>query len=117
MSTNSSQIIQENMSCYRFHTSATFSIKIRDSNLNLLYYSSINEHGFREISICDNPGLIIRKNEGKFGSHFITLLEFTNSDAVKNSWFRKTILEMIQKLKDFPEHFEGKLDKQVDKLV
>jgi hypothetical protein len=105
MSTNFSQNIPENISSYRFHTSANFSIKIRDSNLNLLYYSSINEYGFREISSCDNPGLIIRKKEGKFGSHFITLLEFTNSNAVKNSWFRKTILEMVEKLKDFPKYF------------
>ncbi len=100
-STKFCQIIPEGMSFHRFYAEAKFSIKIRDSNNKLLYHSSINKHGFREISNCDNSDLIIRKKEGKLGSHFITLLEFTNSNTVKNNWSRKLILQIFDKIKVF----------------
>jgi hypothetical protein len=66
-SKNFSQIIPVGMSFYRFNAEAKFSIKFRDSNYKLLYHSSINKHGFSEISSCDNSALIISKKEGKFG--------------------------------------------------
>jgi hypothetical protein len=116
-STNFSQIIPEGMSFHRFYAEAKFSIEIRDSNYKLLYHSSINKHGFREIMNCDNSTLIIRKKEGKYGSHFITSLEFTNSNAVKNDWFRKLILKIFDKIKVFPKYLEKKLDKEIDKFV
>jgi hypothetical protein len=116
-STNFSQIVPEGMSFYRFYAEAKFSFKIRDSNNKLLYHSSINKHGFREISNCDNSALIIRKKEGKFGSYFITSLEFTNSNAVKNDWFRKLILKIFDKIKALPKYLEEKLDKEIDKFV
>jgi hypothetical protein len=95
-STNFSQVIPEGMSFYRFNAEAKFLIKIRDSNYKLLYHSSINKHGFRESSNCDNSALIIMKKEGKFGSQFITFLEFTNSNTVKNNWFRKLVLKIFR---------------------
>jgi len=116
-STNFSQVIPEGMSFYRFYAEAKFSIKIRDSNYILLYHLSINKHGFREISSCDNSALIIRRKEGIFGSHFITFLEFTNSNTVKNNWFRKLILKIFDKIKVFPKYLEEKFNKEFDKFV
>ncbi len=64
-SKNFSQIIPVGMSFYRFNAEAKFSIKFRDSNYKLLYHSSINKHGFSEISSCDNSALIIWKKRRK----------------------------------------------------
>jgi hypothetical protein len=53
------------MSFYQFNAEPKFSIKFRDSNYKLLYHSSINKHGFSEISSCDNSALIIWKERMK----------------------------------------------------
>jgi hypothetical protein len=96
VATNLSHTIRGNMSFYEFSTQGDISLEICDFNHNPLYRSTINENGFNESKKNED----IRKKEGKLGSNKITLLEFSNSNAKKNNWFKRIIL----KIKGLPNY-------------
>ncbi len=100
-STNYWQIISRKTSFFEFSTEENISFEIRDCNHNLLYRSTINGHGFNDISSGNNSSLAIRKKEAKLGTNIFTLLKFSNSNAENNNaenWFKREIL----KIKGFP---------------
>ncbi len=101
-STNYSQIIPRNMSFFEFSTEGNIWWEIRDCNHNLFYRSTINGHGFNDISSGNNSSFVIKKKEAKLGTNIITLLEFSNSNVENNNaenWFKRTVL----KIKGFPK--------------
>jgi hypothetical protein len=108
-----SQTIPANSSSGQiFHFDGNITFEIHDSEHNLIYRSTIIGFGFKDISSCDNPSVVISKNEANLGQNKITLLEFSylktqlETKAGRNNWLKRIIL----KIKGFPEYKDENLE-------